>query len=489
MDDSQQWENASPADLKHTKRERRPQQAPDIERLPPHSMEAEVGILSCMFINPREVIPEVVLAFGNAGGEVFYDLRHYTIFNTMVNMFDHMLPVDVITVMQRLKDNNMLEQVGGIPYLSPLPDNVPSAANISYYIEIVYEKYLLRRLIHTCTDVVSRVYNHESDVDRLFDEFEREALQIRAGQNSKALPSMMDNVKQALQQIEDYAAKPLGCIGLTTGFADLDKMTSGLMPGEMWVIAARPSLGKTSLAMNIAEHVALDLKLPVGVFSLETTATILTTRMICSRARVNLRNVKDGYLADRDYPKLTGTAGKLSNASIWIDDETALPIDKLRAKARRMAQQYGIKLFVIDYLQLCNAYIGKRRIENRAQEVAEISSGIKRLAKELNVPVIALSQVDRGLDKGDRKPVMSDLRESAAIEQDADLIGFLYKPSRDDKKDYQDSDAIPVNLLIAKQKNGPKGEIPLIFLQCFTRFESAAKISDEDVPNNQETLM
>jgi replicative DNA helicase len=480
MSDSQEWDSAQPADLKRTKRVRRPQPA-TIDRLPPHSMDIEQSVLSCMLIAPKEVIPEVVLHFGDVGGEVFYDPRHYTIFNTMVNMHDNMLPIDVVTLQQRLKDNQMLEMVGGIQYIQRLPDIAPSSSNISYYLEIVYEKYLLRTLVHQCVDTVSRVYDFEGDVDGLFDEVERDILKIRSGQNSKALPSMKDNVKAAIQQIEDYAAKPMGCVGLTTGFTDLDKMTSGLLPGEMWVIAARPSMGKTSLAMNIAEHVALDLKLPVGVFSLETTNTILTTRIICSRARVNLRNVKDGFLAERDFPKITGTAGKLANAEMWIDDESALAIDKLRAKARRMVQLYGIKLFVIDYLQLCNAYIGKRRIENRQQEIAEISGGIKRMAKELDVPVIAISQVDRGLDKADRKPVMADLRESGAIEQDADLIGFLYKVKRNDNDEDTNLDAVPVNLLIAKQKNGPTGEVRLIFLKSFTRFENAAKISDDDI--------
>lgn len=481
MDNSQEWENAKPADLKRAKRVKQPQRAV-IDRLPPHNLEVEQGILGCLMLDPREAIPEAVLMFGDAGGEVFYDLRHYTIYNSIISMHDNMLPIDIITLQQRLKDNHLLEEVGGIAYLSSLPDVVPSASNLSYYAEIAYEKYLLRKLLKTCTNTVSRVYDFEGEVDQMFDEFERDALMIRADKSGNSMAPMKENVRNAMDKIEQYASKPLGCVGLTTGFVDLDKMTSGLIPGEVWVLAARPSFGKTSLAMNIAEHVALNLKLPVGVFSLETTAENLTVRMICSRARVNLRNVKDGFLADRDFPKLTGSAGRIANAPIWIDDESALPIDKLRAKARRMVQQHGIKLFVIDYIGLCQAYIGKRRIENRQQEVAEISGGIKRLAKELDVPVIVLCQVDRTLDKTpERKPVMADLRESAAIEQDADLIGFLYNPVRDDNKEVEiDRDAIPVNLLIAKQKNGPKGEVKLTFLKSFTRFENAAIISDEE---------
>jgi replicative DNA helicase len=239
--------------------------------------------------------------------------------------------------------------------------------------------------------------------------------------------------------------------------------------------------------MNIAEHVSVEQKLPVGVFSLEMTADSLVLRMLCSRSRVNLRNVRDGFLAERDFPKLTGAAGKLANAPLFIDDSAGLSILQLRAKARRMAQQHGIKLFVIDYLQLLHSTA--RRAENRQQEIADISNGIKSLAKELSVPVIVLSQLNRELEKDkNRKPRMSDLRESGAIEQDADLIGLLYKPNSGDEDEggggaSEEQDAVPVNLLIAKQRNGPTGDVNLTFLKSFTRFESAAKVSDDDVPN------
>jgi replicative DNA helicase len=260
-------------------------------------------------------------------------------------------------------------------------------------------------------------------------------------------------------------------------------MTSGFHAGEMIVIAARPSMGKTSLAMNIAEHVAADERLPVGVFSLEMTADSLVLRMLCSRSRVNLRSIRDGFLAERDFPKLTGSAGKLAGAPLFIDDTPALSILQLRAKARRMAQQYGVKLFVIDYLQLLHST--SRRAENRQQEIADISNGIKALAKELSVPVIVLSQLNRELEKDkNRKPRLSDLRESGAIEQDADLVALLYKPSGgdDDEGSSMEQDAVPVNLLIAKQRNGPTGDVALTFLKAYTRFESAAKVSTEDVP-------
>jgi replicative DNA helicase len=419
------------------------------------------------------------------GADVFYDLRHQTIFDVLAEMFDKREAIDLITVQQRLKDRQLLEQVGGIAYLCTLPDAVPSAANLSYYLDIVQEKYLLRKMIRVCTDVVGRVYDYEGQVDALMDEVERDILRISESRVQAQSNTMKELVKKAIGTIEDYHQRQGTLTGLSTGFRDLDRMTTGFHGGEMIVIAARPSVGKTSLAMNIAEHVAIDERLPVGVFSLEMTADSLVLRMLCSRSRVNLRNVREGFLAERDFPKLTGSAGKLANAPLFIDDSSGLSILQMRAKARRLHQQYGIKLFVVDYLQLLHST--SKRAENRQQEIADISSGIKALAKELNVPVIVLSQLNREIEreKG-RPPRMSDLRESGAIEQDADLIGLLYRPSKGDDEDAateSPNDAIPVNLLIAKQRNGPAGEdVHLTFLKSYTRFESAAKVSDADVP-------
>jgi replicative DNA helicase len=418
------------------------------------------------------------------GAEVFYDLRHQTIFSALIQMYDAREAIDVITLQQQLKNKQLLEEVGGIAYLAGLPDTVPSAANLSYYLDIVVEKYLLRKMIHTCTEVVGRVYDYEGEVDALLDEVERDILRISESRVQTQTTTIKDLVKKAITTIEDFHQRQGMLTGVGTGFTDLDKMTSGLHGGEMVVIAARPSVGKTSLAMNIAEHVAIEQRLPVGVFSLEMTSESLVLRMLCSRSRVNLRNVREGFLAERDFPKLTGSAGKLANAPLFIDDSSALSILQLRAKARRMWQQYSIKLFVVDYLQLLHSTA--RRAENRQQEIADISSGIKSLAKELSVPVIVLSQLNRELEREkNRKPRLSDLRESGAIEQDADVVGLLYKPSSDDEESGSaaEEDAVPMNLLIAKQRNGPTGDVNLTFLKSYTRFESAAKVSAEDVPN------
>src|SRR5438552_5077213 len=485
MIDSLEEGAGAPPDLKRTRRQKPSSaDAARVDRLPPHSPEAEKGVLGCVLLSPNDCMGECIEKL-KSGPDVFYDLRHQTIFNALAEMYDSREPIDVITLQQRLKNKQLLEEVGGIAYLSSLPDMVPSAANLSYYLDIVQEKYLLRKMIHTCTSVVSRVYDFEGEVDMLMDEVERDILRISESRVQSHTSTIKDLVKKAINTIEDFHQRQGTLTGIGTGFTDLDKMTSGFHPGEMIVIAARPSMGKTSLAMNVAEHVAIDLRLPVAVLSLEMTSDSLVLRMLCSRSRVNLRNVRDGFLAERDFPKLTGAAGKLASSPLFVDDSSALSILQLRAKARRMFQQYGIKLFVVDYLQLLHST--SRRAENRQQEIADISSGIKALAKELKVPIIVLSQLNRELEREkNRKPRLSDLRESGAIEQDADLVGLLYKPSSsddDENSNAADDEAVPVNLLIAKQRNGPTGDVNLTFLKPYTRFESAAKVSDEDVPN------
>jgi replicative DNA helicase len=478
---------AASADLKKSRRKSSATAGtPKIDRLPPHSVEAEQGVLGCVLLSPNDCLGECIEKL-KPGHLVFYDLRHQTLFQTLVEMFDEKQAIDIITLQQRLKNKQQMESVGGLAYISTLPDAVPSAANLQYYLDIVLEKYLLRKMVQTCTDIAGRVYDYEGEVDALLDEVERDVLQISQERVSGASASIKELVNRAITKIEEYHANQGMLTGISTGFIDFDKMTTGLHEGEMIVVAARPSMGKTSLAMNIAEHVALELKVPVGVFSLEMTADQLVLRMLCSRSRVNLRNVRDGFLAERDFPKLTGAAGKMAGAPLFIDDSSGLSILQLRARARRMWQQSGIKLFVIDYLQLLHST--SRRAENRQQEISEISGGLKALAKELHVPVIVLSQLNRELEKrgpGER-PRLSDLRESGAIEQDADLVGLLYRETKNKEGEDEvevEQDAIPVKLYIAKQRNGPTGDVDLTFLKSYTRFESAAKVSAEDMPSD-----
>jgi replicative DNA helicase len=474
------------ADLKKARRQKaaRADARPTIDRLPPHSPEGEQGVLGCVLLSPNECMGECIEKLKD-GKDVFYDLRHQTIFEALAAMYDTREAIDVITLQQRLKDKQLLDQVGGIAYLSQLQDAVPSAANLSYYLDIVREKFLLRKMIQTCTDVVGRVYDYEGEVDALLDEVERDVLRISESRVQGGVVTTKELVGKAIGTIENYFSRKGTLNGLATGFADLDRMTDGLHGSEMIVIAARPSMGKTSIAMNIVEHVVLEQKLPAAVFSLEMSAEALVLRMMCSLARVNLRSIREGFMSEADFPKLTGAAGRLANAPLFIDDSAALSILQLRARARRLAQQHGIKLFVVDYLQLLHS-TARRSQENRQQEISDISSGIKALAKELKVPVLVLSQLNRELERDkSRKPRLSDLRESGAIEQDADVVGLLYKPNAgedDDNVTAEEPEGLQVNLLIAKQRNGPTGDVNLTFLKPYTRFESAAKVSDEDVP-------
>ena len=475
-------------DLKKSRRHKNiSPEAHKLDRLPPHAPEAEQGVLGCVLLSPNECMGECIEKLKDDGQQVFYDLRHQTIYENLSAMYDAREAIDVITLQQRLKDKQLLEQIGGIAYLSQLQDSVPSAANLSYYLEIVQEKFLLRRMIATCTEVVGRVYDYEGDVETLLDEVEQDILRINESRAQSSTASVKELVGKAILTVENYFGRQGTLNGLGTGFPDLDRMTDGLHGSEMIVIAARPSMGKTSLAMNIVEHVVLEQNLSAGVFSLEMSAESLVLRMLCSIARVNLRSIREGFMSEADFPKLTSAAGRLAKAKLLIDDSAGLSILDLRARARRMHQQHGVKLFVVDYLQLLHS-TSRRSQDNRQQEIADISSGIKALAKELKVPVLVLSQLNRELEKDkSRKPRLSDLRESGAIEQDADVVGLLYKPSAGDDDDgvqTEEADGLPVNLLIAKQRNGPTGDINLTFLKSYTRFESAAKVSDEDVPGS-----
>jgi replicative DNA helicase len=402
----------------------------------------------------------------------------------MAAMFNSREAVDLITVQQKLKDNQLLEQIGGIAYLSQLQDAVPSAANLAYYLEIVREKYLLRKMISTCTEVVGRVYDYEGDVDALMDEVERDVLRISESRAQGDVLTTKDLVNKAIGTIENYFSRKGVLSGIATGFPDLDRMTDGLHGAEMIVIAARPSMGKTAFSMNIAEHVAINAKKPVAIFSLEMSSQQLVQRLLCSRARVNLGNVRNGFLAERDFHSLTTHASKLADSPIFIDDTPGISILELKAKARRMKTQHKIELIVIDYLQLLRS-TSRRAQDNRQLEIAEISAGIKALAKELSLPIIVIAQLNRNPESrtGDSKgrPRLSDLRESGSIEQDADMVGLLvreeYYADTDEEKAETEGKA---TLIIAKQRNGPVGEVALTFLKEYTRFEDRARDAEPE---------
>lgn len=440
------------------------------DKLPPHSKEAEQGVIGCILLDPQQSLPVCIEKIKD-GASAFYDLKHQVIYETLCELFDDGDPIDLITLQERLKLWKKLDQVGGLSYLIEIQDCVPSAVNLPYYLDILRGKASLRKMVRVCTEVVTQIQEYSGqDVDEIMDSVETQVLKVS---ESRVLPTSLhigSLVQQALGDFERAIAHQGQPQGITSGFIDLDKMTDGFHGGEFVVIAARPSMGKTSLALNITEHIACDLQLPVGIISLEMKGVELVKRMICSRARVNIRN---GYGAE-DHPKIISAASNVMHTHTHIDDTGGMSIMQIRAKARRWWQQHGIKILIIDYLQLSNA-IGNRA-ESRQQEVSMISLGCKNLAKELDIPVIGLCQLNRDIEKDKhRKPRLSDLRESGSLEQDSDVVGMLYKPKNGDEDEDGYGYAEPINLLIAKNRNGPTGDVNLTFIRPFTRFESAAK--------------
>lgn len=447
--------------------------AQDIHRPPPHSVEAEQGVLGSMLISPRDAIAEVV---EKITADYFYVPAHQTIFDVLVELWNTGAGIDLITFTQVLRDRNVLETVGGAAAVTTLYTFVPTAANVGYYLEIVRDKYILRSIIAAGTESVRRAYEEQDEVGNLLDEVEQRIFAVGEDRFKGQMLSMKDQVMEAIESIEKLYERKGGITGVSTGFVEFDRMTSGMHAAEMIVIAARPSMGKTALAMNIAEHVAINEKLPVGVFSLEMSSQQLVQRLLCSRARVNLQKVRDGFLGERDFPSLTAAASKLAEAKIFIDDTASLTILELRAKARRLKAQQDVQLIIVDYLQLLRSQT-RRAQDNRQLEISEISAGLKGLAKELKIPVIVVAQLNRQPEqRTGGKPRLSDLRESGSIEQDADLVGLLVRPELyEEDEEARAEKSGEAELIIAKQRNGPVGEIPLTFLKEFTRFEDRAR--------------
>src|SRR5882762_9924122 len=447
--------------------------AQDVHRTPPHSVEAEQGVLGSMLISPRETIAECVEKINE---EYFYVPAHRTIYNVLVDLWNTGQAIDLITFTQVLRDRHLLDSVGGAAFVTSLFTFVPTAANVGYYLEIVRDKYILREIISAATESVRRAYEEQDEVNNLLDEVEQRIFAVGEDRFKGQLLSMKEQVMSTLEAIEKLFENKGAITGVSTGFRNLDKLTSGLHSSEMIVIAARPSMGKTALAMNIAEHAAVEVKLPVAIFSLEMSAQQLVQRMLCSRARVNLAKTRDGFLAEADFPKLTHAASKLAEAKIFIDDSAGLTILELRAKARRLKAQQNVQLIIVDYLQLLRS-TSRRAQDNRQLEISEISAGLKGLAKELKIPLIVVAQLNRQPEaRSGGKPRLSDLRESGSIEQDADLVGLLVRPEiyEEDEEARAEKEG-EAELIIAKQRNGPVGEIPLTFLKEFTRFEDRAR--------------
>ena len=442
-------------------------------KLPPHSVEAEQSVLGGLLLEASALdkIADLMSA------DDFYRHEHRLIFRQIVRLSEQAKPVDVITVAEALEIAGELDKIGGLSYLGGLAQNVPSAANIRRYGEIVRERSIMRRLAEVGTDIASSAYNPTGrDAAQLLDEAESKVFEIaEAGSKGKlGFVSMPPLLSQVVERIETLYARdnPSDITGTATGFTDLDRMTSGLQPGDLVIIAGRPSMGKTALAINIAENVAMDTKLPVAIFSMEMAATQLAMRMLGSVGKLNQHDLRTGRLQDDDWGRLTHALGKLNDAPIHIDESAALSSLDLRARSRRLHRQNnGLGLIVIDYLQLMSSNAGKAS-ENRATEISEISRSLKALAKELHVPVIALSQLNRSLEqRPNKRPVMSDLRESGAIEQDADLILFIY---RDEVYNSDSPDKGKAEIIIGKQRNGPIGKVELAFRGEYTRFDNLA---------------
>ena len=442
-------------------------------KVPPHSIEAEQSILGGLLIE-NKAIDRIA---GQVSASDFYRNDHRIIFTHISKLIDNNDPADIVTVAESLEQNAELTKVGGVAYLGLVAENTPTASNISGYAKIVRERSIMRNLVEVGSDIVESAFSPQGkDAQQLLDESESKIFQIADAGTSEKLGfiDIKELLPKAAQRIDDLYQldDPNGVTGVPSGYSDLDQKTAGLQPGDLIIIAGRPSMGKTSLALNIAEHVGMEAGLPVAIFSMEMGAAQLTMRLLGSVGKLDQHKMRIGQLEDEDWPKLTNALGVLNEAPIFIDEGSALNSYEVRARARRLHRQQGkLGLIVIDYIQLMSS-ANEQSNENRATEVSEISRSLKALAKELNVPVVALSQLNRSVEsRPDKRPMMSDLRESGAIEQDADVIMFIY---RDEVYNPETAEKGVAEILLSKQRNGPTGTVKLTFLGQYTRFENYA---------------
>lgn len=432
------------------------------DRVPPQNMEAEQAVIGAAILQPEALIS----AMERVKSEDFYHTAHQIIFEAMIELGEKNQPIDLVTLTAHIQNKGMLEEIGGVSYLAKLANSVPTAANVEYYAQIVEEKSMLRRLIRTATNIVTEGYASSDDVALLLGDAEKRILEISNRRSSTGFVSIRDVVMEVFEKVEFLYNNRGGTTGIPSGFVDLDRMTAGFQRSDLIIVAARPSVGKTAFALNIAQNVGVRAKETVAIFSLEMSAAQLVQRMVCAEANVDAQRMRTGNLQDDDWEKLTMAIGALSEAEIYIDDTPGITVADIRAKCRRLKKERGLGMILIDYLQLISGR-GKAG-ENRQQEVSEISRTLKMIARELEVPVIALSQLSRGVEqRQDKRPMMSDLRESGSIEQDADIVSFLY---RDDYYDKESEKKNIIEIIIAKQRNGPVGTVELVFLKNFNKF-------------------
>jgi len=442
------------------------------QRLPPQSLEAEVSVLGGVLLENEAL--NRALEVVNEGD--FYREAHRQIFSALLHLYERNEPADLITLSEVLKKRGALEEVGGIEYLNFLVNSVPTAANIAYYAKIIKEKSILRKLINRATEIINLGFGDAGDVDESLDRAERLIFEISEDRVRPSFFPIKDIIKASFKTIENLYEKKQLITGVPTGFTKLDDLTSGLQPSDLIIVAGRPSMGKTALALNITQHAAIEDGIPSAIFSLEMSKEQLALRLLCSEAKVDAHRLRGGFLSETDWPKLTRAAGSLSEAPIFIDDTPGLTVLEMRAKSRRLKAEHNLGLVVVDYLQLMR---GRANSETREQEISDISRSLKALAKELRLPVIALSQLNRKVeDRGDRRPQLADLRESGAIEQDADVIIFLY---RDEV--YNRSEDNPhkgkAEIIVGKQRNGPTDKFELAFLDKYTCFENLSPIQED----------
>ncbi len=431
------------------------------QKLPPQNIEAEQSVLGSMLID-KDAQLEAAELLNPAD---FYKDIHGQIFQAIISLSNRGEPVDLVTVCDELEKQQLLEKVGGAAYLASMADMTPTAAHIRYYAGIVREKALLRNMIRAATDIVGKSYGYISNVEEYLDEAEQLIFEVARSRESKGFVSLEDVLSETVQRLEKLYSRKGEVTGLPSGFADLDNLTSGFQSSDLIIIAARPSMGKTTLGLNIAQHIALEAHRPVAFFSLEMSKEQLAQRLLCSFVEIDSHRLRRGYLSTEDWPRVTQALAPLSQAPLYIDDSAAISVMEMRAKARRLKMEKGLSAIFVDYLQLMR---GHEKAENRQQEISSISRSLKALAKEMDCPVIALSQLSRAVEqRTDKRPVLSDLLESGGIEANADLVIFIY---RDDYYNEASEKKNVTEIIISKQRNGPTGKIELLFKDRFTKF-------------------
>ncbi len=448
-----------------------------MDRVPPQNVEAEQAVLGAILLDGEAL----TVVMERITSDDFYRSAHQRIFEAMVDLSEENEPVDLITLTASLQTRQQLEEVGGVSYLSELAKAVPTSANVDYYAQIVEEKSMLRRLIRAASEIVSNGFASAEDVGDIIDQAEQRIMEISNRRSGNGFISIRDVLMEVFERVEFLHQHKGGTTGIPSGFPALDKMTSGFQKSDLIIVAARPSVGKTAFALNIAQNVGVRGKETVAIFSLEMAASQLVQRIICAEANVDAGRMRTGFLEPDDWEKLTMAISTLSEANIYIDDSPTITVSSIRTKCRRLKKEKGLSMILIDYLQLVHSRA--RNSENRQQEVSEISRTLKAIARELEVPVIALSQLSRGVEqRQDKRPLMSDLRESGSIEQDADIVAFLY---RDDYYNQDSEKKNIIEIIIAKQRNGPVGTVELVFLKNYNKFVNLDRTHSEPAAASQ----